>query len=90
MPATLWAVMWAGVGLVCLVHAFRKDDHVGFVAAIGVKIVWVIGAVAGSVAGEVAPVGVLLWAFVAVIVWRISALADPVFRESPDGGDDQV
>ncbi len=90
LPPTVWAIMWAGVGLVCLIHAFRRDDHIGFVAAIGVKIVWVIGALAGSIAGEVSPVGVLLWGFVAVIVWRIAALADPVYRGRLLDGDDQV
>lgn len=90
LPAPLWAVVWAGVGIVCIVHAFRQDDHLGFVVAIGIKVIWVIGAFAAWALSSVTPVGVALWAVVAFIVWRISRLVEPTYRERSDGRDDQV
>lgn len=90
LPAFTWGCMWATVGVICLVHAFRRDDHVGYVAAIGVKVIWVIGALAGWLTADVTLGGVVIWALVAWIVWRIGRLAEPVYVERSDTGDDQV
>lgn len=90
LPPYVWVALWTTVGVSCLVHAFRQDDHLGFVAAIGIKVIWVIGAFAAWALSNVTPVGVALWALVAFIVWRISRLTEPTFLERSDGRDDQV
>jgi hypothetical protein len=35
-----WALLWAAVGVVLLVYAFRRHDTVAFTAAIMIKVLW--------------------------------------------------
>lgn len=39
-PLWVWGGLWGGVGLVCLVCAFRRHDDPAFAAAMGLKVLW--------------------------------------------------
>lgn len=77
MPLDVWAAFWATAGTVCLYHAFRHDDHFGFVAAIGIKVVWALGCAAGWVLADVTLIGAVIWVIFALFVWRISGWPEP-------------
>jgi hypothetical protein len=40
MPLPVWAAVWAAVGLLCLVEAFRRCDRLAFAAAVTLKTLW--------------------------------------------------
>jgi hypothetical protein len=40
LPLWAWAVLWAVVGLICLVAAFRSRDRWAFAAAMALKTLW--------------------------------------------------
>jgi hypothetical protein len=40
MPLPAWAALWALVGVVCLVQAFRAHDRAAFALAMGIKTLW--------------------------------------------------
>lgn len=77
-PLPAWAVLWGGTGLVCLYHAFRRDDHFAFVAAFGMKLVWGIGSFAAWIFAEVTPLGAVLWLVFGALVWRVASWPEPV------------
>ena len=56
MPLSLWALLWGGVGAVCLVCAFLPRDSIGFTAAVALKLTWGAMALWSWLAG-VAPRG---------------------------------
>lgn len=39
-PLWVWALIMAGVGVLCGVQAWMQDDRAAFAAAIGIKLVW--------------------------------------------------
>jgi hypothetical protein len=39
-PMPVWGVAWIGVGLLCLIQAFMKDDRAGMVGAMAIKFSW--------------------------------------------------
>lgn len=39
-PLWVWAIILGGVGLLCLVQAWMRDDRAAFAAAIGIKLIW--------------------------------------------------
>lgn len=84
-PLDVWAVVWAVVGLVCLYHAFHHYDRFGFIAAIGIKVVWGLLCLAGVAYGEVSVGSVGIWLGLAGLVWIISGWREPI-----DYGDDAV
>lgn len=53
VPLSTWAVIWAMVGLVCLVQAFMRMDRVAFAAASALMLTWGLLNVAGWSVGEV-------------------------------------
>lgn len=77
IPIEFWAGVWVAVGLLCTIFAFRRDDHVGFVAAIGIKIVWGTGCLMGWALSDVPLGAVGIWTGFAWLVWRISGWAEP-------------
>lgn len=71
-PLHVWGMLWAAVGLTCLINAFRIRDRAGFAAAMIVKVVWGLLYLIGALQGvERAYVGAALWlsmgAWVAII-----------------------
>lgn len=42
MPLGAWAFIWAFVGAVCLLFAFRHDDHIAFGLGISLKAFWAL------------------------------------------------
>lgn len=42
LPLDTWAAMWLVVGVLCLIHAFRRKDALGFAAAMFIKVLWAI------------------------------------------------
>lgn len=48
-PLKLWAVLWASVGLVCLIQAFRHNDKLAFACASALKVLWGVVAAIGAV-----------------------------------------
>lgn len=77
MPLGFWAAIWAAVGIVCATCAFLVDDRIGFIAAIGIKIVWASGSLFGCILGDVSLGAVGLWIGMAFVVWRIAGLPEP-------------
>lgn len=72
MPLDAWAVFWGLAGLTCLYHAFTHDDQFGFVATMGIKVVWALGSLAGWLLNGVTLLGAVIWVIFAAFVWRIS------------------
>lgn len=78
-PLWFWGALWAAVGLVCLLFAFRTRDKVAFAAAIGIKILWgglyIVGAFTANL--ERAYVSAGLWLCIAGFVGIIAAWPEP-------------
>lgn len=77
LPLGFWAACWAAVAVVCTVCAFMDDDRLGFVAAIGIKVVWCLGSLAGWLISDVSLGGVGIWIGLAFLVWRIAEVSEP-------------
>ena len=77
LPLDVWAAMWAIVGVVCIVYAFRHHDRVAFVAAIGVKTLWAGLAIIGVFAGGVPVSTPAIWISFGGFVWLVSDWRDP-------------
>lgn len=82
-PLWAWSVMWAGVGVACLVHAFFRRDQVGYAAAIGLKIGWGLLSLGGWLFGGVdrGYVSAVIWLGLAWMVWVISGWPELDGRE---------
>jgi hypothetical protein len=39
-PLTVWAAIWAAIGVVLIIGAFREHDRWAFAAAIALKVMW--------------------------------------------------
>jgi hypothetical protein len=86
-PLISWAFLWAFVGVVCLAHVLRQDDHLAFVLAIGAKILWGIGCFAAWIMSDVTVLGGILWIAFAGIVGVIAGWAEPtviVVEDDPE------
>lgn len=51
LPLWAWAVLWGGVGLLCLSRSWRRRDSGAFACAIGIKALWTLLSIAAGVAG---------------------------------------
>ncbi|OPG10566.1 hypothetical protein [Microbispora sp. GKU 823] len=73
-PLWVWAVLWAGVGALCLVQAFVKRDAIAFGFAAALKFLWAAIYLIAWALDEVpqAYVTVTFWAFAALVVHVIS------------------
>lgn len=80
LPLDAWAAIWFVVGAVCLISAVRRVDQVGFVAAIGIKVIWGTVSLAGAILAGVPVSSVGIWLGLAGLVWIIAGWpeADPV------------
>lgn len=85
----VWAGLWATAGAVCAFFAFQTDDHVGFVAGIGVKVIWGVGSFAAWLLSDVTVLGGVLWLMFAGAVWRVSMWPEPIDVRFHTGEDRQ-
>lgn len=76
-PRDAWAVLWCVVGVICIYHALQRYDRFGFVAAIGIKVLWGLISAVGCVTAGVSVGSVGIWLGLAGLVWRISGWAEP-------------
>ena len=82
-PLQAWAGVWWAVAAICLYHAFQHHDRFGFIAAIGIKLLWGGGCVVGWLSADVPVSSVGIWLGLAGLVWIISGWPDP-----DDNGED--
>jgi hypothetical protein len=75
----VWAFAWWLTAAFCIVNAFRTTrDHWGFLAAIIIKVAYVVTLIYGSMHGM--PDGtrrVIIWAWITTAVWVMSRLPEP-------------
>lgn|GEM_PF-1026999 len=93
LPMSVWAIIWIGVGVVCLVAAVWHDSAVAAVAlglGVGLNLLWAGSFIAASVDGTMSRgwVSAVGYLSVAVLVlwstWRGSRLT--TMREEDGGG----
>lgn len=84
-PLQVWAAGWLAVGLICAYHAFHRNDHFGYVAAIGIKLLTGGWIVIGWITSDVTPVAAVLWFGLAFFAWRLSGWEEPERRDDEDG-----
>jgi hypothetical protein len=74
-----WAFAWWLTAAFCLVNAFRTTrDHWGFLAAIIIKVAYVVSLIYGSMHGMPdGPRRVVIWAWITTAVWVMSRLPEP-------------
>jgi len=77
LPLDVWAGLWLIVGVVCMIHAFRHHDRVGFIAAIGIKTMWAFFAIIGVITAGVPVSTPAIWISFAGFVWLVSGWRDP-------------
>lgn len=79
LPLWVWAAIWGGVGLVCLVSALRRHDQPGFVAAIGLKVLWGGVYLGGWMFGDVQRgyVSAAIWLAFAAFVGLLAGWPEP-------------
>lgn len=77
LPLGVWAALWGGAGVACLVQAFQRVDRIAFGAASLIKVVWCLMQALGWLLGEIPRgyLGAVIWlafaGFVQVIAgWR--------------------
>jgi hypothetical protein len=77
-PLWVWSVMWAIVGVLCLIHAFRRDDRIGWTGAIFLKVIWAATCLIAWIAGgaDRGYVSAAIWAAAAGFVWVISGWSE--------------
>lgn len=84
-PLYVWASAWGAVGLVCLWQAFRRQDRIGYAAAIGLKIFWGIVCLGAWLFGHVdrGYVSAAIWLGLAYVVSVIAGWAEPGDGKGP-------
>ncbi|MFG1898702.1 hypothetical protein ACGFIP_32310 [Micromonospora zamorensis] len=53
LPLWVWAVLWGGVGLLCLLRSWRRRDSAAFAFAIGIKVLWALLSLTSGLTGAV-------------------------------------
>jgi hypothetical protein len=78
-PLWWWAGVWVVVGVLCLVHAFRRDDRVGWVGAVSLKLMWGALSLGGWLLGAVPRgwVSAAIWLGLAYAVSVMAGWAEP-------------
>lgn len=74
-----WAVIWWIVAAFCFYNAFKKQrDHWGFLAAIFVKVFYVVALIYATSNGmSDGPRRIAVWTWFAITVWIMSRLPEP-------------
>jgi hypothetical protein len=84
-PLDFWGALWLLAGVACLAYSVQRYDRVGFMAAIGIKVLWGTLTLGGAIFDRVSVGFVGLLFALAGLVWRIS-----VWREPADDSDDEA
>jgi hypothetical protein len=79
MPLGIWAALWAIVGTICLVFAFRTQDAPGYAAAMFVKILWAVTFLLGWIFADVERgyLSTAIWGAFAAVLALISTWPEP-------------
>jgi hypothetical protein len=74
MPIATWATLWALVGAICLVFAFRTYDTPAFIAAVALKVGWGLLSLWGWLEGVVDRgwITAVIWLAFAAFVYLIA------------------
>lgn len=82
LPLQVWAIPWAAVGSMCLIHAPMHEDRPAFIAASGLKVGWGVLYLAGWMVGEIPRgyVSAVVWLAFAGFVAVISGWPEPAPR----------
>lgn len=81
-PLQFWGGLWAVVGLICFICAFRTDDRWGFTAAMLIKVLWGCLYVYGAFTGvDRAYLSAAIWLCLAGWVAIISSWPPPTNAE---------
>lgn len=83
-PLWVWGTGWLIVAAILIVSAFMIHDEIGYVAAIGWKVLWSLTTLASWAVGNVPRgwVAAIIWGVVAAMVWVISSW--PEEQTAPD------
>ncbi|MEU6710018.1 hypothetical protein ABZ897_00950 [Nonomuraea sp. NPDC046802] len=80
LPLGAWAVVWAVVGLLCLVQAWTAQDRFAYTAATALKILWALLHL-GAWAFDV-----LLRGYISAAIWLLAAGAVMIMASVAKGG----
>jgi hypothetical protein len=77
-PLDVWGVIWIGIGISCLAHAFVAQDSLGFVGAMALKFAWGAAHFWAFVDGAPrALAGTVIWIMATGLVFIISTWPEP-------------
>jgi hypothetical protein len=87
LPLGLWAAVWAFVGTVCAVYAFRTYDTFAFMSAVAIKVAWGLLALFGWLAGGVdrGYISAVIWLGFAAFVFLIAGGIPPATPRAVPG-----
>lgn len=77
-PTWVWGLIWISVGLMCAYGAFFRQDIIGFVPAVALKLLWATVELTGWLAGEIdqgyRPA--LVWTGYGLLIYLIAGLQE--------------
>ncbi len=78
-PLPFWGTVWACVGSICLVYAWRRDDWPAFVAASFLKLMWITVLLYGWLFAGVTRgwASASTWLIAAIMVMRLASWPEP-------------
>jgi hypothetical protein len=79
LPLSVWAGLWLVVGLIVVFFAFRREDRVGFAAAVVIKVMWGVNMlIAWLLAGlHQGYLSATVWLSFALIAYLVSTWPEP-------------
>lgn len=89
MPLRWWAVLWAVIGVGCLVEAFLPVDKYGYEASWLLYSLWGGLAAVGALFADVPPSAPAIWLSLAGLVWRLSKWTDVSYPERPSSSENE-
>lgn len=82
LPLLYWGILWAIIGLICLIYAFKDRDAPAYGASMFLKSLWATMSLFGWIAGYVERgyLAAAIWGAFAALVWVVSTWPDS-YRE---------
>lgn len=95
VPIAVWASAWLVVGVVCIVCAFRRSDHLAWGLLVAMMTAWALAYIVGWITSFGSPEGVSrewlsasTYGFPAIMIGLLSSrLVEPVGKEDLPHGD---